>query len=627
MPLLQEDQEGRDRGKNRSRDQQGLQAQSPSFLRPPAGAQRCKIPAPPQVPAAKKRSPSRKRRSRSRINLSESPIPSGKSLSPCRKSPSPSRSRSSRRRKLDAGKASTRMQAKQQTPQSREPQPQEPQPQQQEPQPQPQCRTPSRKSGSPIRKGRSPSSKSSSPSRRRSPSRKIRSPSRKSRRPTRKSRKSRSPCRSRGQITHALHAVAGHQLFLGLREGIVERAALGYDAIPSADLLPFARDPNQPLPASVGMGNLMVATWAVGRDCDAKLLGEKLCKAPFDFILLVMSTAVAEDDDIYSFLCELSSLQSLPPAERALSNEKRSPRWYLLREVLEEKTVHCLGRSGVTGSPTHLPPSGWKGRATFVALHKAKVTNASYEDHYIRSRGPDSGIDFGTLRLTMDQSRQRMPEVRVGVIDVRRVVDPRDTDALVAWAVTSRIDMLTGFFGLNNLAAFVSDLAARSGAISWTPLFQAIRSRGDDFVHPSFFLFFGFYTRITVPEEVPIFPADLRVDLDIWNDMVLLKDMPWWQRNDRGSAFLHNMGVIKMNRVDWKRWFDGVFQTCLWLGTSTPSISSQEKCRQKGNKGDKGGKGTKDKFVYSVVAKDKGKDKGKGKGKDKDKDKSKPPLP
>ncbi len=419
MPLLQEDHFALiDRAgtgaKNRSRDQQGLQAQSPSFLRPPAGAQRCKIPAPPQVPAAKKRSPSRKRRSRSRISLSPSPIPSGKSPSPCRKSPSPSRSRSSKRRKLDAGKASTRMQAKQQTPQSREPQPQEPQPQQQEPQPQPQCRAPSRKSGSPIRKGRSPSSQSSSHSRRRSPSRKIRSPSRKSRRPTRKSRKSRSPCRSRGQITHALHAVAGHQLFLGLREGIVERAALGYDAIPSADLLPVARDPNQPLPASVGMGNLMAATWAVGRDCDAKLLGEKLCKAPFDFTLLVMSTAVAEDDDIYSFLCELSSLQSLPPAERALSNEKRSPRWYLLREVLEEKTVHCLGRSGVTGSPTHLPPSGWKGRATFVALHKAKVTNASYEDHYIRSRGPDSGIDFGTLRLTMDQSRQRMPEVRVG---------------------------------------------------------------------------------------------------------------------------------------------------------------------------------------------------------------------
>jgi hypothetical protein len=53
--------------------------------------------------------------------------------------------------------------------------------------------------------------------------------------------------------------------------------------------------------------------------------------------------------------------------------------------------------------------------------------------------------------------------------------------------------------------------------------------------------------------------------------------MPMWERNDFGSAFVQNLGHIKMKAPDWKRWFDGCFQTCLWLGTATPSKKSQAK--------------------------------------------------
>jgi hypothetical protein len=304
-------------------------------------------------------------------------------------------------------------------------------------------------------------------------------------------------------------------------------------------------------------------------------------------IVLVMSTEVAEDDDIHSFLRALSSTQGLSPEERAHSNcNNWANTWpstmSLVLKVLQDKTVHRLGRR------TH-------GRCTFVALHKAKVHRASFEERHIRSRGPDSGIFFGTLTLNMDVSRQRMTDVKVGIIDVgREPVYPRDADALVAWAVWSRIDMLTGFFGKHRSDFYVADLATRTHAISWAPLYQAIRSRGDVLVHPSFYLFYGFYKAITVPEEPPEISDALSLGGDMWRDMVPLKYMPSWQKNDRGSAFVRHLGVIKMKQVDWKRWFDGCFQTVLWLGTSTPSIASQEAQRKRGEtKGRGKGKGGK----------------------------------
>ena len=593
MSQLQEDQEGKDSNKNRSRGQQRLN-RSPSRKRRSPSRKSRERPS----PSPSRKSPSPSRKSSSPIRKSWPPSPSRKRPSPSR-STSPSRQRRSpspSRKSPSPSRKRRKVQAKQETAQPRESQSQEKQECQWQRHP-----SPSGKRRSPSRKSRSRGESFVGESR--SPSGKSRSPSRKS--------------RSRGQ----LHAKTGCQLFLGLKEGLCERKAIGVKTQTS-----IARDPTQPLPASVGLGNLMVATWAVGRDCCTKDLGEKLCNAPFDFILLLMSSAVAEGDDIYSFLHTLSSVQALPPEERIthpmshLAHGKAT--WTLLLRVLEEKSVHCLG--GTTHGRSAFG-------SAFVALHKAKITNAFYEQCHIRSRGPDSGIHFGTLRLTMDQSRQRMAEVKVGIIDVRTEVNIEDTDALVAWAVLHRIDMLTGFFGNHHLAEFVSDLATRTRAISWTPLFQAIRSRGESFVHPSFFLFFGFYRAIKVPEDDPQVSDTLQLGRDIWNDMVRLEDMPQWPRNDEGSAFVRNLGTLKMKAPDWKRWFHGCFQTCLWLGTSTPSSSSQEKQRLEESEGKTKGKHKgKDKpYVLSVKGKDKGKDKRKnwdrtkGEGKTKGKDKGK----
>ena len=60
-------------------------------------------------------------------------------------------------------------------------------------------------------------------------------------------------------------------------------------------------------------------------------------------------------------------------------------------------------------------------------------------------------------------------------------------------------------------------------------------------------------------------------------DMIPLDSIPCWRWNDLGSAFVPNHGNAKMKPVDFERWFPHSFQTCVWLGTATPSHNSQQK--------------------------------------------------
>jgi hypothetical protein len=102
-------------------------------------------------------------------------------------------------------------------------------------------------------------------------------------------------------------------------------------------------------------------------------------------------------------------------------------------------------------------------------------------------------------------------------------------------------------------------------------------------VHPSFYLFYAYYKSIKVPEEVTEDDGTVQLGDDILADLVPMEDVPSWETNDHGNAFVHNLGVIKMNPLDWKRWFNGCFQTALWLGTSSQGRGAKE--RQNKGKG------------------------------------------
>ena len=141
---------------------------------------------------------------------------------------------------------------------------------------------------------------------------------------------------------------------------------------------------------------------------------------------------------------------------------------------------------------------------------------------------------------------------------------------------------------------------------------QAIAIGNNQWAHPSWWLFFGYYSGVEAPLKPDNFSeSTIELGKDVWDDLMPLDCVPVWERNDYGSAFVHNLGNIKMKTQEpWDRWFHGCFQTVIWLGTATPSKRRQEKFEAQvkghggttakgGNKGkctggNKGNKGSKD---------------------------------
>ena len=115
-----------------------------------------------------------------------------------------------------------------------------------------------------------------------------------------------------------------------------------------------------------------------------------------------------------------------------------------------------------------------------------------------------------------------MDSITVGIVTVQgALVTWEDTLGIAQLVIGEKLDMLTGFFGFPFQREWVVDFATRTRVISWTPMFQAITHRdlyGHAWSHPSFYLLYGFYKAITVPET----PADFTAvaDLDMGDDLV-----------------------------------------------------------------------------------------------------------
>ena len=122
------------------------------------------------------------------------------------------------------------------------------------------------------------------------------------------------------------------------------------------------RSQSDSLPASVEFGNLMVATWVIGAECEVGALSKALSTTPFDAVVLTRTTAVADDHLVLKFLSGLSTSEY----EQGTEGEA----W----QVLNHKCLYQLnGRR--------------RKQKVFVAVHRAKVMNAWYDGKYFRSRG------------------------------------------------------------------------------------------------------------------------------------------------------------------------------------------------------------------------------------------------
>jgi hypothetical protein len=308
------------------------------------------------------------------------------------------------------------------------------------------------------------------------------------------------------------------------------------------------------LPAFFGEGNFMLSNWTMSKWADPKLVGAKLKTAPFGCIVMIMSSEVAATDEIVVWLSDLAKQDKEIVVGKPVHDD-------LQKEILQEKAVYRLSDT------------------VFVAMHRAKVHCAVQVVWSARSRGKgEKKLRFCSLHLTLNDTRQAKKEMTLGIIDVKDVLSEADVDAVVSWIVMDRIAILTGNFGKDKL--MVQRIAKEANAIHDEVLAQWItfpgRGGGKGFwTHPTYFVCFGFHRGVCMPMPQEL-PPDWQIGSDLFREMIECVDVPEWTANDMGSAYVPKLGLIKMKKIDFDRWCPFVIQTCLWVGTSTPSLKSQE---------------------------------------------------
>ena len=193
----------------------------------------------------------------------------------------------------------------------------------------------------------------------------------------------------------------------------------------------------------------MVATWAIGKNAVPFKVADKLKTAPFDAIVIRLSSAVAGDDAIAQFFMHFANLTI-----------RGSPHENLISEITRQKflceisdRVYCL-------------------------VHRAKVEACKVRAWELlcrserRSRG--TIIQYGTVSLDRDCSRQRMPHITIGILNIEGEVSRDDTYEIAQkvgrWIVLDRVALLSGFFGNNQ--RLVEMIATNACAIYREPFCQ-----------------------------------------------------------------------------------------------------------------------------------------------------------
>ena len=96
-----------------------------------------------------------------------------------------------------------------------------------------------------------------------------------------------------------------------------------------------------PLPCTVGQANCRISTWALGKDARELEVGRKLKNAPFDCVVIILSTAVAGSDAISKYINRLARTGTDGPDYYDLV-EATLERGLLVEATLAAKAVYRL---------------------------------------------------------------------------------------------------------------------------------------------------------------------------------------------------------------------------------------------------------------------------------------------
>jgi hypothetical protein len=172
------------------------------------------------------------------------------------------------------------------------------------------------------------------------------------------------------------------------------------------------------LPAWVGKGNFMIATWTVGAKARWKDLEDKLTFSPFAVIVIILLPAVADEvlKGIESAARSSSNITSRAPLKRPSKGQPQ------VDKLVQEKSLILI-------SPN-----------AYVSVHRAKVSSVENTLFGIRSHGQEhlsqsSGVHLSKVMVTLDCSRQRMSDISLGVlvVDDQYPMLQSNVDAIVNW--------------------------------------------------------------------------------------------------------------------------------------------------------------------------------------------------
>jgi len=311
-----------------------------------------------------------------------------------------------------------------------------------------------------------------------------------------------------------------------------------------------------------GQGNFMIATWVLGKNTSPSEFGEKLALSPFDCIVIVLSIKTGPFAAIATFLSSLGQAPQTAPLSRKEMWKQDMDMVDLRFAIHSEKLVYRLYTK------------------LYVVISKAKVTTVTKTSYQTRSRGLSS-VALTTLHMTLHE-RQNMSEITVGIVYVDGEMSSEHINELVEWIITSRMAILTGYFG-NNRQQW-SQIAYDARAILDGPFAQWMKVPSDKVsyygyagdidddgmaivAHPTCYMFFGYYKTAVAAHATPL-AANWVLGQDLFGELIGALDMPVWERNDAGSPVVQGLGTIKMKGIDFERWCHNVIQTCVWIGTS-----------------------------------------------------------
>ena len=322
---------------------------------------------------------------------------------------------------------------------------------------------------------------------------------------------------------------------LGLQDQLRRRQAVNHDGRDGPRVAPVPSSPN-----------VMIANWAVGRDCVTAELLQRLTESRFDIVVVVVAPAVAVDDELYVFLNAMVGRNDSSNDVAADADTR----------FAKEHVMLAIDHGAAAPS------------RSFVCLYKPKVMAAAYQ----RAYDPKSdAIRFGALKLTLDTERQSLTHIIVGIVDVMddELRDDSQTwDTLAAWLCKSPVDLLTGFWGKDNWHA-VAKLARRTGAMNESPCYQVVSMPDGnlsrrDLIYPNWWLLYGPEPLDNVyPDDVPPVPDTLTMGSDI--SARLSENVPAWGLTGEAQAGIE-WSKVTMKPPDLIKWFNGCFQTAVWLG-------------------------------------------------------------